>query len=369
MVKTLRVFTANNRVSRKRASHGRGLARAVHRGAGLIAGLLLGAASAPAADLPSGSNEGAAIYKKHCAVCHGDRGDGNTRVRRGLSPPPRNFTTAHAREELSRERMITSVTYGRPGTAMVAFGGRLSAGQVENVVDYIRATFMTGKAGPARPRRLVLGEEIYTRHCAVCHGDKGSGAMWTQASLNPPPRNFTAPETAAELTRERMITSVTYGRPGTAMMSFAKRLSAAEIEAVVDYVRERFIASAPPPSHPPVAQADMAAPFPAGLHGDRDAGREFYMNNCLDCHGREGNGKGPRSKFINPKPRNFLSADARRRLNRPALFGAVRDGLRGTVMPAWGKVLSDQQIADVAEFVFTAFVSPDASSPAKKKPH
>ena len=319
----------------------------------LAAGLIASSGSVAAVD-------GALVYAQHCVVCHGDKGDGDTRVRRGLSSPPRDFTTALSRTELTRERMLHSVVAGRPGTAMMAFGARLSEAEINAVVDYIRATFMTGKASAALPPKIAEGEQLYVRHCAVCHGDQGSGAVWTQSSLNPPPRNFTA-ALRDELTRERMITSVTYGRPGTAMMSFRKRLSVDEIATVVDYIRASFLGKAvKPPDHAHMAQADMSLPFPDGLRGDAQQGRRFFENNCFTCHGKKGDGKGPRSGFINPKPRNFLSIESRIRLNRPALFTAVRDGVRGSVMPSWGKVLSDQQIADVAEYVFTAFVYPDA---------
>lgn len=315
--------------------------------------------------------DGALLYAQHCVVCHGDKGDGDTRVRRGLSLPPGDFTTARSRTELTRERMLRSVADGRAGTAMMAFGARLSQAEIAAVVDYIRATFMTGKTSAGLPPKIAEGEHLYVRHCAVCHGDEGSGAVWTQSSLNPPPRNFTA-ALRDELTRERMITSVTYGRPGTAMMSFRKRLSEKEIATVVGYIRASFLGKAvqPPPDHAHIVQADMSLPFPDGLRGDARQGKRFFDNNCFTCHGKEGNGKGPRSSFINPKPRNFLSIESRIRLNRPALFTAVRDGVRGSVMPSWGKVLTDQQIADVAEYVFTAFVHPDGEQSAgtvKKK--
>jgi mono/diheme cytochrome c family protein len=326
----------------------------------LAAGLSGARAAAAAAD-------GALLYAQHCVVCHGDKGNGDTRVRRGLSAPPTDFTTASSRAELTRERMLHSVAAGRPGTAMMAFGSRLSEAEIASVVDYIRATFMTGKASAALPPKIAEGEQLYVRHCAVCHGDEGSGAVWTQSSLNPPPRNFTA-ALRDELTRERMITSVTYGRPGTAMMPFRTRLSAEQIATVVDYIRASFLGKAvKPKDHPHIVQADMSLPFPDGLRGDARKGKRFFDNNCFTCHGRKGNGKGPRSGFINPKPRNFLSIESRTRLNRPALFTAVRDGVRGSVMPSWGKVLTDQQIADVAEYVFTAFVHPDDGTGAANK--
>lgn len=101
----------------------------------------------------------------------------------------------------------------------------------------------------------------------------------------------------------------------------------------------------------------MSLPFPGGLRGDPRKGGDFYMENCHICHGREGDGQGPRSSFIRPPPRDFLSMESRRALNRPALYKAIAAGMRGTVMPAWRTVLSEQEIADVAEFVFQAYIN------------
>src|SRR3569623_1991112 len=311
--------------------------------------------------------DGAKVYAEFCVVCHGEHGDGNTRLRRGLPTPPRDFTSAVSRRELRRERMINSVTHGRPGTARLAFDTRLTEEEIAAVVDHIRATFMTGAgAKETRPPKMVLGEQLYVRNCAVCHGDEGNGAMWTQSSLNPSPRDFTAAAAREELSRERMITSVTYGRPGTAMMSFRNRLSAEEIETVVDYIRTNFFKKRPAPAspHPEIVQADMSLPFTGNLKGDVGKGKEFYEHNCFTCHGLEGIGQGPCSKFIYPKPRNILAEESRLRRNRPTLLIAVHDCLRGTVMPAWGRVLSDQEIANVAEYVFTAFVHPAAAASA-----
>lgn len=112
-------------------------------------------------------------------------------------------------------------------------------------------------------------------------------------------------------------------------------------------------------SQEPVAEVDMSAGFAGELKGDFARGRRIYLNNCSTCHGVRGDGLGPRSSFIQPKPRNFLHVESRTTLNRPALFRAIGIGKPGTVMPAWSKVLSAQQIADVAEFVFQDFIHPN----------
>ena len=403
---------------------------------GVSLGVLNGVYAAPAIQTKEKSVP--KLYLKYCSICHGDQGDAQTRARSGMSPKPRDFTTAQAAMELTRERMIKAVTDGRPGTAMVAHKRVLTDEQIAGIVDYIRANFMqlpeAGESGAPEP--VSPGERIYIDHCRVCHGDEGNTSYWAQNGLNPPPRDFTSPEALGTFTRERMIRSVTEGRPGTGMMPFNTRLSEAEIASVVAYIRYKFMgvnpdtdtgaaplaqvnpdvveasAEAPagkaapseapaakvpdapqaPASSPPLGLAmpgdqaaspasplpqaggadhmkvDMSLPFPDGLAGDFVAGREFYMKNCFVCHGVKGDGNGPRAYFNTPRPRNFTSEASRYILNRPRLFDGITKGRLGTVMPAWGKVLSPQQIADVAEFVFQSFVRPETPGPADAAP-
>ncbi|MGA7749981.1 MAG: c-type cytochrome [Gallionella sp.] len=115
------------------------------------------------------------------------------------------------------------------------------------------------------------------------------------------------------------------------------------------------------------AIADMSLPMPLGLKGDPDQGRIFFMGNCFTCHGVNGDGNGPRAYFITPPPRDFLLETSRQRLNRPVLFEAITNGRLGTNMPAWGKVLNNQEIANVAEFVFQNFISAPLGNKGKQE--
>ncbi|MBI5897942.1 MAG: c-type cytochrome [Rhodocyclales bacterium] len=309
-----------------------------------------------------------ALYHNYCSVCHGDRGDGRSRARNSLVPPPRDFTTAG---ELTREAMITIITHGKPGTAMVGWKTQLSTAEIESLTDYIRKTFMIVALDP----KLQRGKSLYTQNCIACHGTQGQGSNLPIGG-SVPARDLASPQARAELNRERMINSVTVGRPGTAMAGFGGRLPAADIEAVVDYVRAAIMVpqtdisgtnahagrAAPPGSKPvpaaSAAGADMAQPMPNSLKGNSAAGERFYLANCATCHGAKGDGKGPRAYFINPKPRNFLDPAFTTGFNRPAIYAATAMGRQGSEMPAWSKVLSDQEIANVAEFVFQRFVQP-----------
>lgn len=301
------------------------------------------------------------LYHNYCSVCHGDRGDGRSRAQGSLNPPPRDFTTAG---ELTRDTMITIVKYGKPGTAMVGWGTQLNDAEIDSVVDYIRKSFMVVALDP----RLQKGKGVYVRNCAVCHGERGQGSNLPVGGPTKP-RDLASPQSRAELSRERMLASVTQGRPGTAMPAFGPRLPAEDIEAVVDYVRTALMvpetsisgikAHGGRQSDAPAAPTtDMNLPMPEGLKGNAAKGGAFYKANCATCHGLKGDGQGPRAYFIRPKPRNFLDPSFQARFNRPAVYAATSMGKLGTEMPAWSKVLSKQEVADVSEYVFQKFILP-----------
>jgi mono/diheme cytochrome c family protein len=340
----------------------------------VILGACLVSNAGRAAESPGGV-DAAHVYHAYCSVCHGERGDGNSRAIGSMRPAPRDFTSPQAAVELDRERMISAVRDGRAGTAMVAWRSQLSDGEITAVVDYIRQRFMRATITATGER----GRELYAANCSVCHGDNGEGALWTRTSLNPPPRDFTRSSTR-ELSRGRMLRSVTFGRPDTAMPGFGTRLAEDDVEVVVDYVRAAFMDSAatdaaPDPGHhehaspevaskphahdvvaPGMIAADMSLPFPAGLSGDAERGETLYRKNCVACHGADGDGRGPRAYFILPNPRDFTHPASRNSLNRPALFESIAMGTLGTEMPAWSKVLDDQSIADIGEYVYRRFI-------------
>jgi mono/diheme cytochrome c family protein len=303
------------------------------------------------------------IFHNYCSVCHGDRGDGRSRAANSLVPPPKDFTSPQTIAELGRDRMITSVSYGRPGTAMSAWRVQLSEKEIAAVVDYIRDTIMAPNEKLAGGR----GEAVYAAQCGSCHGPTGRGVIDHATGKRHAP-DLATPKASQEISRARMIDAVVNGKSGTMMIDYGQKLSTADIELVVDYMRTAFmlpvieglsgIKARGEVAPTPVASVDMDAPLPNKLVGDPLKGQAFFFGNCATCHGYQGDGKGPRAYFINPRPRDFLEPASRARLNRPALFAAISEGRFGAEMPAWSKVLSEAEIADVAEFVFEEFIRP-----------
>ena len=227
-------------------------------------------------------------------------------------------------------------------------------------------------AGATSDEQTADPETLYQESCSVCHGDDGRGAVWGQASLSVPPRNFRTAEARQELTRERMIASVTAGRPGTPMPGFGTQLSISEITTVVDWIRAEFMTPEQPAAtaphgrrlpgnteYGPIGRAQPRPALPQSYEGDPGKGALLYAQNCVDCHGANGGGDGPRAYFIFPKPRNFHDPTTREYLTRRQLYNGIKFGVVGKEMPAWGKVLSDSQIADVAEYVYRQFIEPE----------
>lgn len=313
----------------------------------LLVGLVTLSGQVTAADLSA-----AELYHQYCSVCHGDKGDGRSRANQGLVPPPRDFTTKEYGASTSRETMVQIVLHGKPGTAMTAWKSRLNREQAGSIVDFVRGNFMT-----ISTREKTTGEYLYAENCSVCHGDKGAGSVWVSATLNPPPRDFSK----ARMPRDRMLAAVAAGKPGTSMPAFSSQLSGQQIASVVDFIRTQMMPQQL--SAKGVGQGAEERGSTKKISGNFNLGQAFYLANCSTCHGIDGDGNGPRAYFIFPKPRNFLADAVRRKFDRSSLFDAIKLGVPGREMPAWGKVIDDSQIANVTEYVYQAFILGEQTTP------
>lgn len=84
------------------------------------------------------------VFTQHCWFCHGQEGNGNSDAAAVLKPKPRDFTDPKAAKELTFERVIQSITSGRPKSAMPAFGFTLTPNEIQSVAHYIKEVIMQG---------------------------------------------------------------------------------------------------------------------------------------------------------------------------------------------------------------------------------
>ncbi|MCB9898276.1 MAG: c-type cytochrome [Planctomycetes bacterium] len=97
---------------------------------------------------------------------------------------------------------------------------------------------------------------------------------------------------------------------------------------------------ADPPSSSAVRPGLTLEQYPP--HGDAVRGREVYAQNCIGCHGPEGQGDGPAARWLNPIPRNFQQANFKFRSTPSGELPLLADvvhvvtcGLAGSSMPAF----------------------------------
>jgi len=93
--------------------------------------------------------------------------------------------------------------------------------------------------------------------------------------------------------------------------------------------------------------------------GDLSRGQHVYAHYCAPCHGDKGDGRGPNAfRLRGPAPANFTSGAYKFRTTpggsvprHEDIARSVSEGVPGTTMPAWRKILPAGDIDAVAAYV------------------
>jgi mono/diheme cytochrome c family protein len=91
-----------------------------------------------AASSQGNPESGRKMYVERCQGCHGLTGKGDGDVAAYLKPPPANLTSKSTQAKTDAE-LRKIIREGRPGTAMVSFGGVFDEGQATDLIAYIRS--------------------------------------------------------------------------------------------------------------------------------------------------------------------------------------------------------------------------------------
>lgn len=102
----------------------------------LLAAALVAAPADPSVPLPQDTPiDAAALYKVHCASCHGETGDGKGTA--DLDRPARSFLDGGYSYGNTRTAVLRSVTYGIPGTPMPAFAESLKEDERAALAEFV----------------------------------------------------------------------------------------------------------------------------------------------------------------------------------------------------------------------------------------
>jgi mono/diheme cytochrome c family protein len=85
------------------------------------------------------------------------------------------------------------------------------------------------------------------------------------------------------------------------------------------------------------------------------AARTTFTNLCARCHGEKGDGNGKVSWYIDPSPRDFTKPGFMASKPRARFIASIQEGVDGTSMPPWKRILKDEQIGGVLDYVMQNF--------------
>jgi len=83
---------------------------------------------------------------------------------------------------------------------------------------------------------------------------------------------------------------------------------------------------------------------------------EIYQGLCARCHGEKGDGKGVTYLYLDPAPRDLTKAAFMNSKPDERFLQSLKEGVPGTSMPPWGRVLTDDQRRAVLDYIFQNFV-------------
>jgi cytochrome c oxidase cbb3-type subunit III len=80
-----------------------------------------------------------------------------------------------------------------------------------------------------------------------------------------------------------------------------------------------------------------------------------YQTYCVQCHGLKRNGSGINLPALSVRPRDHTDSKAMGDTPDEELFKAIKDGglsvNKSILMPTWGGVLTDSQIAEMVKYL------------------
>jgi mono/diheme cytochrome c family protein len=205
------------------------------------------------------------------------------------------------------------------------------------------------------------GRKLYDTYCVSCHGEDLNGRGKTAAMLDPLPRDFSKSQFIASY-EDRFKDSIRDGVKGTSMPAWKTIMSDEQIEALIEFIKEKSLADAPQNfvrlevKLPKVGDPERRDHKGKGLliePGDPEKGYEAFQRACTSCHGKLANGKGPNAYALeHPLPRNLINKEF---LNQVAvsderLYQSILLGVAGAPMPSHDH-LSDQTILDIIAFI------------------
>lgn len=179
----------------------------------------------------------------------------------------------------------------------------------------------------------IAGRSIYDSKCAKCHGPTGSGDGTTAVKLHLKPAGFTDTKFIRSELPQDLFEALTNGQKR--MPKFKKKLTTEQRWNVLFY-----------------AWSLQTSPMQIA------AGKNIYDKNCLSCHGKLGDGKGPKASGLKTKPPKFNDPEFMMKEKSTNFFETLTKGEKP--MPAFKNKLTEDQRWSAIDYIWTFVYTPPA---------
>ena len=276
--------------------------------------------------------------------------------------------------------MALALALGAGGASLCLAQG--SAGTTSESV----ATLVSAGAAQADPELinadpiLARGQSFFANQCAICHGESGDGQGKFAYLINPRPRNLQQGNFKLATTQNQipsdddLLRTISRGMPGSAMPPWG-HLPQSDLQALVKYVRHIHSSAVKTELDQLAAEGDLAKgevaaelvartqpgpPLVVRAEPQFDSlrwfrGRRIYLQACAACHGADGHPVAEAVKFDDEgypvPPRSFINGIFKGGSEGHQLYARIVKGLKGTPMPSYEGVYSDDEIWDLIHYV------------------
>jgi ubiquinol-cytochrome c reductase cytochrome b subunit len=306
----------------------------------------------------------ARLFSTHCTGCHGT--DGSARSTRAVMPTVPDFTSLAWQMSKTELEIAHQIQAGHE-PLMPAYGDKLSSSEILALTIYVRA-FHPEAVGAEAPKPVDIAlpppdasqmsaVQVYRAYCLACHDGDGSGQ--TVRAAMPEIPNFANSDWSKTRSDADLKKSILDGK-GKFMLPMKDKLSTADADKMVAYVRgfregKQVAKVEPVKPVEPVPNPPVAPPLVQPPTVDRPdtteriaAATTLYREFCLTCHGADGRGRELRPSM--PQLPDFTGRDWQDRSPTAQLRASILNG-KGTLMPAFGGRVTEEQARDLTAYV------------------
>ena len=140
------------------------------------------------------------------------------------------------------------------------------------------------------------------------------------------------------------------------------RITLTVVIVVVFFTFTAFLCGLKAFSSTPGKRTNLSDPLSAalsgvarGLNNTQLAGKAYYVQYCMVCHGEEGKGDGFNAFNLDPRPKDLTNVT--KFVSNESFCKAVADGARSNdgkiLCPPWGRTLDKDKIAAIVDYIRT----------------